>query len=179
MPWGKGPIAAVSQKKLLAEKRIVNAKAQKLHQLHIKRMLKGGYQFMSGILAWRAIDHFTKKEDLWPTSLMLLLIMDTHEIFYTRDGYMYGIAATQQNLQRLMLYTKRRGLIDCNTAIRNKHYFLTLQGKKLLKEFYQFYKQRTKEIIKSNGKGNLDLIYKLATIKAKGFDKLNDNSQGE
>lgn len=178
MPWGNGPISAATQKRILKEKRLVNAKAKKLQEARVKKMLKTDFDFMHGILAWRAIYHFTEREDMWPTALMVLLIMDTHKIFLARDAYMYGLVVAQPHLHRLMKYTRERGLIDYNTAVRNKHYFITIKGQLLVKEFKDFYKKRTKEILKSNAHGNTDIIYKCATLKAKGSHQFDTTGEG-
>lgn len=169
MPWGKGEQAQQTKAEMLAELRKVNAKARKLHELHIKKILKGDFNLLNGVLAYRAIDHFGAKEKLYPVSVLLLLVMDSQKYTTARDIYMYGLVTRQQHLNRLLQYLKKWGFVETNTAQRNKHYFLTLKGQNIVKEFKEFYIQRTKEIIKSNAKGNRDIIYSNATIKAKDF----------
>lgn len=174
MPWGKSSKAVTNNKRYLKARRLVNEKARVLHQNHVKKIIGEELKVLHAALAWRAIDLFKDDNDIWATSLLLVLIMDTYKVFTKRDAYLWGLAFNQQNLYRLIAYTKDRGLIDEIRANRSSTHYLTLKGKKLASEFNKFYKQRAKLIFKSNANGNQDLIYKYSTNKPKGSYKLDD-----
>src|ERR1700743_1934566 len=178
MPWGTSKKALKSNKQYFKTRRLVNEKARVLHESHVKKIIGEELKVLHAALAWRAIDLFKDENDLWETSILLVLVIDTYKVFTKRDAYLWGLAYNQQNLYRLIAYTKERGLIDEINSNRSRTHYLTLKGKKLVSEFNKFYKQRAKLIFKSNANGNQNLIYKYATLKPKGGYKLDDTVEG-
>lgn len=175
MPWSN---KTKGLPRFLANEKKIRLKAQKLHELKIKRLLKPDGDKFNGIISFQIITAFSRETKIRVHVLLLILLMDFYKIFCKNDAWLWGIFPKDAKLTIAFKEAVDWGYIE--KLPKTVSYYHTIKGRQLVERYNEFYKKTVKKILKSNANGNLDVKYANKSVcrKSPAVNTGSDQSEG-